>query len=195
MMITNKNTPLTDGEMFTILQECIKHENCSTCPYTDGDTACRLLKVDKVLDLTVRSYSELEKIKSFSLVPLPLSNFETKTCSDCVCKEICDVYTDDGRSDTAPGDETICDLFKNKNLYIKLPFEVGKHIYTIADDFDSETPYVSQETVTDISTKGVWISGFNPAQDDCSFLVPWEDFGKDFFLTPEDAAKALEEKE
>ncbi|MEE1137270.1 MAG: hypothetical protein U0M02_02200 [Acutalibacteraceae bacterium] len=121
-----------------------------------------------------------------------ISDNNTKTCRDCLSKELCDLYTAEGLADIPPGDELPCKMFIDKALYIKIPFEVGEYVYTIGDEDDLELLYISREKVTDISTKGVWISAFDPAQDDCSFLVLWEDFGKEFFLTPDEAMKALE---
>lgn len=77
-----------------------------------------------------------------------------------------------------------------KTYYIKCPFEVGKNIYSVIDD-GIEYPYVSTETVTDISMKGVWISTGDSDTDNVSYLVEWDSFGIDYFRTYKDAENKI----
>ena len=53
------------------------------------------------------------------------------TCNDCIHKELCDVYVTMGVTDCPADDTTICKLFKNKALFIKLPCKVGTPVFII----------------------------------------------------------------
>ena len=79
--------------------------------------------------------------------------------------------------------------------YIKCPFDIGPHVYTVIEDEVTKTAFISEETVTDISARGVWISGFDPPENDCAFLVEWEEFGFSYFRTFYEANAALESRE
>lgn len=79
-----------------------------------------------------------------------------------------------------------------KTYYIKCPFEVGKNIYTVIDD-GVEYPYISTETVTDISTKGVWISTGDSDMENVSHLIEWDEFGIDYFRTYKEAENKIVE--
>ncbi len=78
---------------------------------------------------------------------------------------------------------------------IMLPFKVGEKIFiVIEDEEDDEKIFISTETVTDISQKGVWVSGYDPPEDDCSTLITWDEFGKDAFTDYNAASEEVQRR-
>lgn len=72
---------------------------------------------------------------------------------------------------------------KGECSFIMLPFKVGEKVFVVIEDEEyDEKIFISTETVTDISRKGVWISEYEPPEDDCSSLITWDEFGKDAFV-------------
>ena len=77
----------------------------------------------------------------------------------------------------------------------RCPFDIGESVWTvIEDDEDEEKIFASECHVTDVSRKGVWISGYEPPEDDCSILIAWEEFGVDAFTRYEDALAEVERR-
>ena len=93
-----------------------------------------------------------------------------KTCKDCVCNELC---TTIGFNNGFQGGEQ-CRHFKDKSLFIELPCKVGDRVYCES-----------------------WIKGriksFN-APDTYWIIEKKELFGKELFLTREEAEQALKER-
>lgn len=76
-----------------------------------------------------------------------------------------------------------------------VPFDIGESVWTvIEDDEDEEKIFASECHVTDVSRKGVWVSGYEPPEDDCSVLIAWEEFGVDAFTRYEDALAEVERR-
>ena len=76
-----------------------------------------------------------------------------------------------------------------------LPIKIGGKVYTVIfDDEDAEGWFICEDTVTDISKKGVWCSGMLPPQDDCSVLYEWDEFGKEVFADYDEAKREVEKK-
>ena len=77
----------------------------------------------------------------------------------------------------------------------RCPFGVGDTVWTvIEDDADEEGIFASECHVTDVSRKGVWVSGYEPPEDDCSVLIVWDEFGDDAFTRYEDALAEVERR-
>lgn len=78
------------------------------------------------------------------------------------------------------------------------PVKIGDKIYHVLLDESIGSWFISEDTVTDVSIKGVWVSGFDPPQDDEGWLTRWEKFGKNDdgaipCFTREEAESFLEE--
>lgn len=72
------------------------------------------------------------------------------------------------------------------------PCKVGDKVYWILPDLDGW--HVSKDTVTEVGSKGFWVSMYTET-DDMDDFTSWDEFGKTVFLTREDAEKALRERE
>lgn len=78
------------------------------------------------------------------------------------------------------------------------PCKVGETVYKVVGDKRVKKPY-------ECNVVGVWVSADDERNDahlvryvsgvfDCSFSVPWTEFGKTVFLTKEQAERALAER-
>ena len=75
------------------------------------------------------------------------------------------------------------------------PCKVGDDVFAVL--YDPSAPekwHISKEHVTEVGTRGVFISSFSPPEDDLGIFIPWQEFGTEFFLTRKDAEKALAER-
>jgi len=70
------------------------------------------------------------------------------------------------------------DLLLNGVIALPHPMKIGDKIYHVLLDESVGSWFISEDTVTDVSIKGVWVSGFDPPQDDEGWLIRWEKFGK-----------------
>ena len=74
------------------------------------------------------------------------------------------------------------------------PVPVGQTVYMLFDEELAEDP-ISEETITEVGTRGFWLSSFLPARDDMSTFVSWEDVGSRAFFSRTAAEKAVQAKE
>ena len=81
------------------------------------------------------------------------------------------------------------------NGVIVPPCKVGDTVYFILEDKMVEGGFyvTPAHTVTEVGSKGFWLSSFVPAEDDMSDFNVWEEIGKTVFLTREEAKQALKE--
>ena len=75
------------------------------------------------------------------------------------------------------------------------PISVGQTVCMLLEDTDKETDPISVEVITEVGTRGFWLSGFTPSRDDMSVFVPWEDVGTRAFFSRYSAEAALQAKE
>ena len=71
------------------------------------------------------------------------------------------------------------------------PCKVGDTVYFILEDTLEEGLFISGETVTEVCSKGFFVSEFQPPKGDLGFYTLWDDLGKNVFLSREEAEKAL----
>jgi hypothetical protein len=89
----------------------------------------------------------------------------------------------------------IAELEEKNESGFRFPINIGEKVYTVIfDDKDAEGWFICEDTVTDISRKGVWCSGMLPPQDDCSVLYEWDEFGKEVFADYDEAKREVEKK-
>lgn len=71
------------------------------------------------------------------------------------------------------------------------PCKPGDPIWFIIDDSEvcDEEYYV--ETITEVGTRGLWVSYVLDKPDNMDSFIPWDEIGKTAFLTYEDAKAAL----
>lgn len=78
---------------------------------------------------------------------------------------------------------------------IVTPCKVGGTVWLVLEDNLSEGDwFISEEHVTDVSARGIWLSAFAPPKDDHGNFIPWEQVGVDIFTTREEAEAALAER-
>lgn len=78
---------------------------------------------------------------------------------------------------------------------IVTPCKVGDVVWCVLEDHPSEGDwFISEEHVTDVSARGIWLSAFAPPKDDHGNFIPWEQVGVDIFTTHEEAEAALAER-
>ena len=145
-------------------------------------------------------------------------------CKDCVHVEVCREYVEglaaargirlnDKELDSVlEGDD--CKHFKDQSRLVELPYPVkpGDKVWYILDDLDeldlkdyeikSGNSAVGNrpDTVITVGIHGVWVNGlYNRNEDyftpeDCDF-ISWDEFGKTYFLSQNEAEQALKERE
>ena len=75
------------------------------------------------------------------------------------------------------------------------PCKVESAVWCVLEDKRAESGwFISEEHVTDVSARGIWLSAFAPPKDDHGNFIPWEQIGVDVFTTREEAEAALEER-
>ena len=70
------------------------------------------------------------------------------------------------------------------------PVQIGVHVYVIVHD-DGET-IIDELTVTEVASGGIFVSSYDPPEDDLGWYLPYADEGESWFLdkqTAEDAAE------
>ena len=74
------------------------------------------------------------------------------------------------------------------NGVIVPPCKVGDVVYFLLEDnFPVHRWYISEETVTEICSKGIFTSGYYPPRDDLENYSSYDLFGEEIFLTRETA--------
>lgn len=68
------------------------------------------------------------------------------------------------------------------------PVRIGNHVYVPVDETG-----VDKLTVTEVASKGIFVSEFDQPEDDFGMYLPYEDEGDTWFLTEEEAIAAYEE--
>ncbi len=86
----------------------------------------------------------------------------------------------------------ILNKIKNGNL-IEVHCKIGDAVYFVCEDDDDY--FISENKVTDVSSKGFFVSNFNPPQDDLGSFELYDVIGKDAFLCKESAEQRLKEVE
>ena len=82
------------------------------------------------------------------------------------------------------------------NGVIVPPCKVGDVVYFLLEDnFPVHKWYISEETVTEVCSKGIFTSGYYPPRDDLGNYSSYDLFGKEIFLTKEEAEQALKARD
>lgn len=69
------------------------------------------------------------------------------------------------------------------------PVRIGDTIYALSEDGPEGL------TVTEVGSKGCFVSEFDPPEQDLGWYFPYEDEGTEWFLNKEEAQKAYEATE
>lgn len=84
----------------------------------------------------------------------------------------------------------ILNKIKNGNL-IEVHCKIGDAVYFVCEDDDDY--FISENKVTDVSSKGFFVSCYDPPQDDLGFFELYDVVGKDAFFTKDEAEQRLKE--
>lgn len=133
-----------------------------------------------------------------------------QTCKKCLHYEVCRLgnlqyQTPYERYETKfikKLDSSRCGNFKDRSRFIELPYalRVGDCVFFIFEDDDCDANAINgwvigePQPITEIGSRGFWLSGFNDDRTRMDDFIPYEEIGKTFFLTPEAAEKALKER-
>ena len=104
------------------------------------------------------------------------------SCENCFHRDVCYYIEHYGRDFSS--DEP-CDHFRDLTKMIDVPCAMGDRVYIIYWD-DGVAPMIEEAEILEVSTHRVWIDGN---------YFDYDDFGKIVFHTPEDAQKAIKERE
>lgn len=90
--------------------------------------------------------------------------------------------------------DALADYLLERGVIIP-PCKVGSVVWCLLDDAMEEGGwFISEEHVTDVSARGIWLSQFYPPKDDHGNFILWEQVGTDTFTTREEAEAALAER-
>lgn len=70
------------------------------------------------------------------------------------------------------------------------PVQIGDHVYVIVHA-DGETT-IDELTVTEVASRGIFVSSYNPPEDDLGWYLPYADEGESWFLDKQAAEDAAE---
>ena len=76
-------------------------------------------------------------------------------------------------------------------MLIRVPYNVvpGQTVYSLIEpEFSNKNEWeIDDEVVTEVGSKGFFVSGTRPAEEDMSIFFPWSDVGVEVFLSREAA--------
>jgi len=135
------------------------------------------------------------------------------TCKDCIHFESCkNLYETHG--DELSGDSYVCDFFKDRSRFVELPCLIKPrakvwYILEGLSEVDLKEYAIKSgecavgnepDTVIEVGTLGFWVNQLStrnenyPFPDYCDF-ISWDEIGKSYFLSKEEAEQALKERE
>ena len=112
--------------------------------------------------------------------------FEEPCCGNGCTKANCDFFTKvcNRLCDLEELIETNCSVTSHKGI--------GSKLYAVL--CDDGTWKICEVTVTEVGMKHFFISAFDPPENDMSDAIPFSEIGDTFFLSEEEAEKALWER-
>ena len=136
-------------------------------------------------DLVQKVLARLAAYEDTGLDPMEIETLKTGTCLGCSIPELKAHYERIEKREDADSEGRL----------VVLPCKVGDTVYCILEDSPVYYPetngwYISEETVHEITTKGVIL---HEVEDGASVYVElFDQIGKTVFLTREEAERALE---
>lgn len=120
------------------------------------------------------------------------------TCKDCIHGKVCTGRALGGFWNA----EKECRNFKDRSKFIELPYALkcGDPVYHVVEAEKGEASINGQiicdpMPITEIGSKGFWISASIVDKTQIDDYIPYEEIGKTVFLSHEAAAKALKERQ
>ena len=117
-------------------------------------------------------------------------------CKDCVHYEVCKDYVESALDGLQYNDSQMngddCEFFKDRSRFVELPCKVGDTVFVV-EEIAEERKIIKDHVETigiGYYADGVNIYQFDGIKTDGYF----EDFGKNVFLTREEAEQALKER-
>lgn len=119
------------------------------------------------------------------------------TCKDCFNCDVCGVWENAGSLKTQMERAETLECFKDKSKIVELPCKVGDNLYVLLDDYNLNKVILKAQAVTveycDKSYGRIWAEVESPKGTMITFEAC--DVGISVFLSPEEAEKALKERE
>ena len=113
------------------------------------------------------------------------------TCKECLYYEACEHYNNGDASELSENAvETKCPIFKDKSRYIEIPCKKGDKMYCDGKHFADHCAGEVMSFPVDIILTEVC----STHRGEIDMVFDFERFGKDVFLTREEAEKALAER-
>ena len=78
-----------------------------------------------------------------------------------------------------------------ENGAIVPPCKIGDTVYCVCED--DEGNFIQENKVTEVCTKGFWVSCYVPPENDMGLFESYEDIGKTIFFIKEEAEQKLKE--
>ena len=89
--------------------------------------------------------------------------------------------------------DRIAEQLINSGVFVP-PCNIGDKLYIVLYDDGIGEHFISADTITAITTTGVFTSCFAPARSDFGNFTDYSELGKSAFLSPDDAERALAER-
>lgn len=87
--------------------------------------------------------------------------------------------------------ESIAEQLIEKGVILPL-VDIGAKVYSvICDDLNNEV-FVSHSVVTEVGSRGFWVSGYVPDEDDMTDFFSWEQLGVTVYASELEASMAAE---
>lgn len=136
-------------------------------------------------------------------------------CNNCLHFEVCQSW--DSSGEIAKLNKTIfqsCPYFKDRSRFVELPYSIKPrdkvwYILEGLSEIDLKEYAIKlgecavgnvPDTVIEVGTLGFWVNQLSTRNenylvpDDCDFIL-WDEIGKSYFLSKEEAEQALKERE
>lgn len=135
------------------------------------------------------------------------------TCKDCIHFESCkNLYETHGEG--LSGDSYVCDYFRDRSRFVKLPCLIKPrdkvwYILEGLSEVDLKEYAIKSgecavgnepDTVIEVGTLGFWVNQLSTRNENCPFpdycdFISWDEIGKSYFLSKEEAEQALKERD
>lgn len=83
-------------------------------------------------------------------------------------------------------------------MLIRVPYHVvpGQKVWAMIEpEFSDDGVWeIEEERVTEVRSRGLWVSGCRPSADDFGCFFSWDKIGKEVFLSRDEAEKALKKE-
>lgn len=80
-----------------------------------------------------------------------------------------------------------------ENHVFYAPVRIGQKIYVPLECDGEEEKIVDELTITEVGSKGCFVSDYNPPEDDLGTYFPYRDLGRTWFTRPPKGGRQVQE--